>query len=57
MLHLLPYFKLEDKHSLAYNKEALNFFNNLFEDEFVDKCKECVRLSQEDKFKEVEVNN
>jgi hypothetical protein len=52
MLHLAPYYKLEGKNSLAYNKEALNSFNNQFEDDFVDKCKECVRLSQEDKFKE-----
>lgn len=52
MLHLLPYFKLEGKSQLAYNKDALNSFNNQFEDDFVDKCKECVRLSQEDKYKE-----
>ena len=52
MLHLLPYFKLEGKSQLAYNKEALNSFNNQFEDDFVENCKECVRLSQEDKYKE-----
>jgi hypothetical protein len=52
MIHLAPYYKLDGKSQLAYNKEALNSFNNQFEDDFVEKCKACVQSSQEDKYKE-----
>lgn len=37
---------------MAFNKEALNSFNNMFEDDFVEKCKACVQMSQEDKYRD-----
>ena len=53
MIHLEPYYKLEGKENLIWNKEAhLSFMNN-FADGFVDQCAQCVRLSNEDKFKEM----
>lgn len=42
---------------MAFNKDALNSFASSFEDEFVEKCKACVQLSQEDKYREDQANN
>ena len=60
MLHLEPYFKLgpaqeggEDRENLAWNREALRDFKEKFEKVFVENCKECVQLSNEDRFKEL----
>lgn len=52
MLHLEPYYTLEGKTQMAFNKEALTSFATSFEDDFVEKCKSCVQLSQEDKYRE-----
>ena len=37
---------------MAFNKEALTSFATSFEDDFVEKCKSCVQLSQEDKYRD-----
>jgi hypothetical protein len=52
MIHLEPYYKLEGKENLAWNKEAHIAFVQNFADGFVDKCASCVRESNEDKLKE-----
>lgn len=52
MLHLEPFFKLENKEHLVWNKEAHDAFCNRFEEEFVERCNQCVARSNEDKFKE-----
>ena len=38
MLHLEPYFKLENKEHLVWNKEAHEAFCNRFEEEFVERA-------------------
>jgi len=52
MIHLEPYYKLEGRENLAWNKEAHIAFIQNFADGFVEKCASCVRESNEDKLKE-----
>lgn len=42
MLHLEPYYTLDGKTQMAFNKDALSSFTTSFEDDFVEKCKACV---------------
>ena len=52
LVNLEPYFKLQGKENLVWNKEAYEGFMNRFETEFIDRCQTCVSLSNEDRFKE-----
>ena len=66
MLHLEPYYTLASKESTAaealqtgakyaWNKDAHFAFLNKFEETFVEKCKACVALSQEERHSDVDL--
>ena len=42
LVNLEPYFKLQNKENLVWNKEAHEGFLNRFETEFIEKCQVCV---------------
>jgi len=57
MIHLEPYYKLQGKEGLAWNKEAHDSFVNRFEHSFIDRVSQCVTSSNEDRLKELKDAN
>jgi hypothetical protein len=53
MFHLEPYYKLDGKQNLVWNKEAHENFIENFEEGFIEECSKCVQRSNDDRYKEV----
>ena len=53
MFHLEPYYKLDGRQNLIWNKEAHENFMENFEEGFIEECSKCVQRSNDERFKDV----